>query len=214
MHGEQRPLTLRELWQQLVDELFSLERGFPYTLLELFRAPGRTVRRYVLERDPRITRPVRYFFIPGTLFAAVVVALRPRLEALGEVAPGSQEAAAADFAYEHLLPLALAGIVAGALATWLVFRRHRPTLVETLVLSTYVNAQGLWINGVLVVAIAYGAPQAVAYAGGVGMLAYTLWVSADYFGGSWREWLLALLAITLGQALIGVPVLVASRLLD
>ena len=213
MHGEHKPLTLRELWQQLADELFSLERGLPYTIVQLFRAPGATVRRYVVERDPRVTRPVRYFALPGTLFAALILALRPRLDRLDGAVRDARDAAVADFAYEHMLLLAVVGVVATALAVWLVFRSRRPTLVEEAVLATYANAQGLWLNGLLIVAVAFGAPKLVALTGAVAMVAYGLWITADYFGGRWRDWLLALLSVAVGQAIIGVPVLVASMLL-
>ena len=214
MDDERKPLTLREIWQQLADELFSLERGFPYTLVQLFRAPGATVRRYVLHRDPRITKPIRYFLIPGTLFTALMLALRPRFEALTPAAPSSRQAVMTDFAYEHMLLLAVAGIVAGAIAIWLVFRARRPTLVETVVLSTYANAQGLWLNGPLLVAIAYGAPKAVAIAGTIASVAYNLWVTVDYFGGGWRNWLLALLSAVVAQVIAGVPIMIGAALID
>lgn len=213
MDDERKPLTLREIWQQLADELFSLDRGLPYTFLQLLRSPGATVRRYVLERDPRITKPVRYFLIPGTAFAATVLALRPRLDALTPSEPGSPQAAIAEFAYQNLLMLAVASLVAGAIAVWFVFRARRPTFVEAVVLSTYANAQALWLNGVLLVAVAFGAPVAVSTAGGTAMLLYNLWVWADYFGGGRREWLLALGAAALAQVMVGAPILLAVRLL-
>lgn len=213
MDDERKPLTMREIWQQLADELFSLDRGLPYTFLQLFRAPGATVRRYVLQRDPRITKPVRYFLVPGTAFAATILALRPRLDAMTPSAPGSPQAAIAEFAYQNLLLLAVASLLAGAIAVWLVFRARRPTFVEAVVLSTYANAQSLWLNGVLLVAVAFGAPIAVSTAGGIATLLYNLWVWADYFGGGRRDWLLAMLSAAVAQAMVGVPILLAVRLL-
>jgi hypothetical protein len=209
-----KPLTLKDLWQQVADELFSLDRGLPYTILQLFRAPGATVRRYVLERDPRITRPIRYFLIPGTAFAALTLALRPRLDALTQVRAGTREAAISEFAYDNLLLLAAAGIVVGAIATWIVFRSRRPTLAETGVLSTYANAQGLWINGPMLAALAFGAPSVVSILGGLALFAYNLWIIADYFGGGWKNWLYAGISIALGQVLVGVPIMIASRFID
>lgn len=52
-------------------ELFSLDRGVPYTLGHLLLRPGPTIRRYIVERDARLTKPFRLVLICLAVVAAL-----------------------------------------------------------------------------------------------------------------------------------------------
>lgn len=52
-------LSARVFFQDLAEELFSLDRGIPYTLWQLLTRPGSTTRRYIETRDRRLTKPFR-----------------------------------------------------------------------------------------------------------------------------------------------------------
>lgn len=56
-------LDTRAFLREVGDEFFSFDRGLPFTLTQLLWRPGWTIRRYVVERDPRLTRPVRMLLI-------------------------------------------------------------------------------------------------------------------------------------------------------
>jgi hypothetical protein len=61
----QRPerITTRAFLREMASELLDMDRGLLHTFLGMCTAPGRTIRRWVIERDPRLTRPFRYFLI-------------------------------------------------------------------------------------------------------------------------------------------------------
>jgi hypothetical protein len=63
-------LTVRAFGEHIADELFSLHRGMPWTFWQLVANPGATLRAYVDWRDPRVTRPVRYFLVALALLGA------------------------------------------------------------------------------------------------------------------------------------------------
>ncbi len=62
-------LSTRTFLGEIVDEVFSLDRGLPWTFRELLRHPGTVIRRYVEWRDSRLTRPLRYLLVALALAA-------------------------------------------------------------------------------------------------------------------------------------------------
>ena len=64
-------LTVAGVLAEVADELFSLDRGLPHTLLSLARSPGAAAWRYIHLRDPRLTRPFRLALL--VLAAAAVL---------------------------------------------------------------------------------------------------------------------------------------------
>lgn len=77
-------LETRVILAEVVEELFSLDRGLPFTLWQLIRRPGASVRRYVEWRDARMVRPFRL-----TLFALAFAALALTVAGVeGEFAQG------------------------------------------------------------------------------------------------------------------------------
>jgi len=69
-------LSARVFFNDVAGELFSLDRGVPYTLWQLLRRPGPTIRRYVELRDERLTKPFRLVLICLAL-AALVLSFTP-----------------------------------------------------------------------------------------------------------------------------------------
>lgn len=70
--GSPPRLTVRSVFAELADELFSLDRGLPYTVFCTLRSPGATARRYVEQRDPRLTRPFRLALVVLAVCALVL----------------------------------------------------------------------------------------------------------------------------------------------
>lgn len=67
-------LETRVILAEVAEELFGLDRGLPFTLGQLLRHPGSSVRRYVELRDPRLVRPFR-LAVGALAFAALAFAL-------------------------------------------------------------------------------------------------------------------------------------------
>lgn len=57
-------------FKDVADELFSIDRGVPHTLGHLMVHPGPTIRRYIVERDARLTKPFRLVLICLAIVAA------------------------------------------------------------------------------------------------------------------------------------------------
>ena len=83
-------LDARSILSEVAEELFSLDRGLPFTVIQLLRRPGSSVRRYVEWRDPRMVRPFRLTLV-ALAFAALSFA---HAGVEGEFANGFQEGAA------------------------------------------------------------------------------------------------------------------------
>lgn len=65
-------LSAQAFFADVADELFSLDRGVPYTLGQLLIRPGATIRRYIVARDARLTKPFRLVVICLAVVAALV----------------------------------------------------------------------------------------------------------------------------------------------
>lgn len=62
-------LSISALMHAIGDEVFSLHRGIPWTVAGLVWRPGLMIRRYIEQRDPRITPPVRLLLLFMAVFA-------------------------------------------------------------------------------------------------------------------------------------------------
>lgn len=152
------PLTMRQFWRDLADELLSVERGLPWTFLRLCRHPGRLVRDYVRHRDPRIVRPLRYFLIGVALLALAFQASGASdaaeagfHEGFRQSEGGTAAAEAVWWVLSHVeWWLVGAWLPATATAVCLAFRRSRPDFAEAWVLGLYVTGHAFACMAVLV----------------------------------------------------------------
>ena len=56
-------ITVRGFLREMAGEALDVDRGLLHTFLGMCTAPGHTMRRWVVDRDERLTRPFRYFLI-------------------------------------------------------------------------------------------------------------------------------------------------------
>jgi hypothetical protein len=138
-------LTFGAVLRDFVHEFISTDRGFLHTLLGMLREPGRTVRRWIDERDPRLTRPARFLMIvlaPVILLVSITEwgsALYAEIER--QLPPGVvTEGSILEFALRWQLALYLVFLPLLAIGTRLAFRRSKLTLPEHFVFNTYVYA--------------------------------------------------------------------------
>lgn len=138
-------LTFGAVLRDFIDEFVSTDRGFTHTLVGLLRAPGDTVRRWIDQRDPRLTRPARFLMIVlaplillvsftewgAAQYAEIERGLSPDLAAEGSIL---------EFVLRWQLVLYLVFLPLLALGTRLAFRRSGMTLPEHFVFNTYVYA--------------------------------------------------------------------------
>jgi hypothetical protein len=148
-------LTMAAFWRDLGQEAFSLDRGLPWTVLEMFRRPGALVRDYVVTRDARIVKPLRHFLVGFALLALVfslaggAASFREGLFE-GASGRGRDASAALWWLLGHVqVVLVLVVMPAGALALERVYRRHGPTFAEMWVLCLFVAGQAMMVAALL-----------------------------------------------------------------
>ncbi len=196
-------------------EFSGFKKGVPYTLRSLLSAPGATVRRYLDDHDPRITRPLRLFALVLVVYFAVVSlsgagnqnaqALDQMLEPLGIGASGFS----AFFARYQTALFALV-LPMMMLATRVAWPRSGRTLAEHLILNTYLFSAQMAILIPLTLAGAglslAGVDSRIAsLMGTVGsglLMGYAAWMMATFFPGS-RVWsAIRALAIQIGMIFV------------
>ena len=147
--GDEIPprLTMAAFWRDFTDEVFSLDRGLPWTFWQLLVRPGWLIRRYVEARDPRITRPVRYYLVGFVLVALVFRATAPvaQLERLVRSGLGSEAGGTAVWmVLEHMALVVLVTFVpAIACGLRAAYRVHGPTFAEMWVFAVFSVGQML-----------------------------------------------------------------------
>ena len=186
--------------REAATEFSGFDRGVPYTVKCLLSAPGATVRRYLDERDTRITRPLRMFVMTLVLFfAAASVGGTNELNAqslqqlLGDRGPDAS--AFLDFFTRYQTALYALVLPLMMLATRIAWPRSRRTLAEHLILNTYLfSAQMLILIPLLLVGwgLASGGFDRIfmAFHGIVLPIlsfGYAAWMMATFFSGS-RLW--------------------------
>ena len=145
-------LSAQVFLDDLMDALFSLDRGLPWTLWQLLRRPGWVARRYVDWRDPRLVRPFRLVL---ALFAATALILHLNGD-LADFRAGFAEGMAADAGTRDGpargalvvlgrfdLVLLLCWVPACALAFRSSHASLQPNLAEAVVFALFALAHGL-----------------------------------------------------------------------
>ena len=200
--------------REAATELSGFDSGVPYTVKCLLSAPGATVRRYLDERDARITRPLRMFVMTLVLYfaAASLGGINEVSAASWQQILGSHGPDAAPFVeffvryqtalFALVLPLMM-------LATRVAWPRSGRTLAEHLILNTYLfSAQMLIITPFVLLGFERGSGSLdrvllVIHVVVVPILAigYAAWMMATFFPGS-RLWsAIRAIAIQLGMLL-------------
>lgn len=183
-------LTLGAVLRDFVDEFVSTDRGFMHTLLGMVRAPGRTARRWIDDRDARLTRPVRFLMIVlaplillvsatewgAALYAEIERGLPPDMVAEGSIL---------EFVLRWQLLLYLVFLPLLALGTRLAFRHSDMTLPEHFVFNSYVYTV-ICLGFVPILFMTLGEPsaltQAVFWGYIVASVAYFVWACREMFG--------------------------------
>jgi hypothetical protein len=153
-------LTMGGFWRDVADEVFSSDRGLPWTAWRLTVDPGGTIRAYVMRRDPKVTRPLRYFLVG---FAVAVLLFQSvnnlvSTEHVVRIIFGSGAGATALWAvFQHMLWLTLVTVVpAIACGLRIAYASDRPTFAEMWVFAVYVSGHLLIIMGFTLWALLFG----------------------------------------------------------
>lgn len=187
--------TLRSIAAHLVADSVNLDRGLLFTFLELFRAPGAMMRRYLRGGTVSYTNPAKYFLVVGAVTTlayvqsgiaeqvANSVAEGMRAGTNGEVHP--RAGAVLDILSSYFTLLLAFTLPTTALASRWVFRRAGLNYAEHLIFNTYVGAQQcvILVGAVLLGALAGGDPQVWLQGSIIPATMYYAWAASDLVGG-------------------------------
>lgn len=200
-------LSARAFFDEVASELFSLDRGVPYTLWQLLLRPGPTIRRYVELRDARLTRPFRLVLICLAFAAAIMVltdfgqGFRQGFEladAESEQPSGGAFKLALDAFIGHFdLILLACWVPAVAAGIQSMYRRHALNYAEAFVFGLYVLPLAILIALLLTVLLGAGLPIPIWFMV-IGVFSPVAQAAHGYFRAEgeplWRALMAALLA--------------------
>lgn len=187
-------LTLRIITREVVERVFSLERGWLRTARELSTEPGAMIRRYVEDRRG-YTNPFAYLLTATALsvLLQIVTGFRGKIleqvESISASPSGPGQAAFAqdvnELVFQNLVYVSLSILIPLALLLRLLFRRSGFNLAEVLVFALYVGGHAALIGIVLMLLhtiIAVPMPLHMTL-GMILSIAYTAWAAIGFFGG-------------------------------
>lgn len=217
--------TLRSIAAHLVADTVNLDRGILFTFLELFRAPGEMVRRYLRGGTVSYTNPAKYFLVIGAVTTLAYVKSGIAAEVAATVAEGMRAGsngdihpragAVLDLLSSHFTLLLAFTLPTAALASRWVYRRAGYNYAEHLIFNTYAGAQQcvILVGAVLAGALVGADPEAWLQWSILPASAYFAWAAADFIGGPRIPAALRALFVTgLSYALFAAVSLVAGVL--
>ncbi len=137
--ARQGRISLRFLWQRLVEEVLGDRRSFRITFVDLFRNPGEVVRAYLDGRDLRYFSPLKYFLtiLALSLFLPVPRFMDNLLANLAVKTGRLDVAQAGEFVRDWNTLLYLPMLLLLGLVTRYFYRAQRFNYAEHLVIAAY-----------------------------------------------------------------------------
>lgn len=206
--------TLGGFFREATTEFSGFERGVPYTVKCLLSSPGATVRRYLDERDPHTTRPLRLlamglalYFLAARPGGVDELNLKHWRQILGS--DGSGESTFREFLTRYQAALFALVLPLMLLATRVAWSRSGRTLAEHLTLNTHRFSARLLI---IIPIVLLGLAQGSAAFDRIFMVLHDLvnpllpfgfaaWMMATFFSGSRISSAIRAVAILLGMLL-------------
>ena len=128
-------LTLKFLFNDMLKNMFNLERGLLFTILELFKNPEVVINDFVQGERYRYMNPFRFLIVSASLYALVVSVFGFSIEGMIEMQEENPLNLSVLKEYSNLMILANVPIV--AIGSWLAFRPAKLNYAEHLVVNAY-----------------------------------------------------------------------------
>ena len=187
--------TLRSMAAHLLADTANLDRGLLFTFVELFRAPGAMVRRYLRGGTVSYTNPAKYFLVMGAVTTLAYLQSGIAGEVAAAVAEGMREGSnggihpragtVLDFITSYFTLLLAFTLPTTALASRWVYRRAGYNYAEHLIFNTYAGAQQclVLVGAVMLGTLAGGNPDVWLQWSILPATVYFAWAASDFFGG-------------------------------
>lgn len=219
-----RPITNKDLYQELPKSILNVENGFGYTLWSLLKRPIETARDYIEGRRAKYHKPIPFYFIITAVTTIVMSWVLPDLfEQMG--VGKSDEAAKVGKSLFELLQNSpaisnIAGIPISALSFYLAFRKYKDSFAVHVYLQIFASAYVNLITFIPLVLLAKYVGMEWAVSGvffifvGIAAYYFSYYRAKDrFFSVLWRSLLGLLLLIFFFLFFITVFVLIATLLM-
>lgn len=133
-------ITWHEIGHHVQHALFHADRGLIYTIKELFKRPGRTLREYLDGKRVKHFNPFLFLILAGALasFLFYSLHLRPPVR---EISLEKLEHLSQTIAHKYFALVGLVFLVLLTLSDYLVYRKSKLLLTELIITNTFQAAQ-------------------------------------------------------------------------
>ncbi len=155
-------ISMAHIGHELVHAFTHADKGFLFLMLQLFKRPGHVAREYILEgKRKKYFMPFQYILIIGTIAAFVAVNshfIEQTTAALG----GDGQYSARQLAFMQKINawqskyyniMILVQLPFFALASSMIFKRHRLNFAEHLTMQTFITAQVALMSMVVMLSV-------------------------------------------------------------
>lgn len=180
-----QPIKLKRINQHYVvheiTHLLHFEKGFLYTIKQLFTNPGRTIKEFITEDRSRLVKPVVFIILTSLLFSLTAHVLHiDSFVAFND----SHNASTADkiFKWGDANSGYMNIIIGIFIALWtkLFFRKSDYNLYEILILLCFVTGMSMIIFSIFAIIQGLTHIQLMKIAGFIGII-YCTWAIGDFF---------------------------------
>jgi len=202
-------ITIKSLLEEISSSLFSIDSGFFFTFLELFKRPGKTIRNYLDGKRKTYFKPIPYALAASTGYFLIALMMGQNT-LVNDFLAGffSQEQSAPDalaetpildwfsrnYAYTVLLLIPVY-----ALASWIAFWSTQRNYLEHIVLNAYITGQQAFFYGFSILIFEIMPFRVLEFIPLLVSLAYNFWVFQQFFQNEkpWVRFLRTLLTYIL-----------------
>lgn len=195
-----------------IQHVLHFERGILYTVAQLIKNPGQSVRTYLTENRNRLVKPVIFLIVTSLVYSLSSSFFHFENHYVNTVQDNTTATAAilkwvqGHYGYSNIIM----GVFI-ALWTKLFFRRHPFNIFEILILLCFVMGMGMLIYSVFAVIQGLSHFDLLQFAVILGFV-YTTWAIGNFFGRhqfinyvkAFFAYILGMITFTLAALLIGI----------
>ncbi|MDN3204587.1 DUF3667 domain-containing protein [Algoriphagus sediminis] len=216
-------ITLRGLIEEISSSIFSIDKGFYFTFIELLKRPGKTIRAYLDGKRKTYWKPIPYALAASTGYFLIALMMGQNTF-INDFMTGffSQEQSAPDalaetpildwfssnYAYTVLLLIPVY-----ALASWIAFWSSKRNYLEHIVLNAYITGQQAFFYGFSTVIFGILPISSLEFIPLLVSVAYNFWAFQQFFQKG-RPWVRLLRTLATYVLFLILTILLTGLLLE
>ena len=200
-----------------IKHLLHIESGFLFTVKQLFVRPGKLVRNFILDDRSKITKPLIFLILSGTIFTLIFHFFHIEYvffslqQKIGSIDQFLEMKAINDWTNNHIGYISL--ITGFFIAIWinLFFKKHKYNVYEITILLCYSVGQGLLIISLFAIFSIIFKTKTIASIGVFASYFYIFWAIGQFFGEkSLINYVKAIICCILGAVSVQIILIVLA----